>query len=62
MLKTYRAYRKMCRTEGFNLLEIETGSKHCRLVFETGFITAAVTPSDRRNMMHVRSAVRRLHR
>lgn len=62
MLKTYRAYRKMCRTEGINLLGIETGGKHCRLVFEAGFVTAAVSPSDRRNMMNVRSAVRRLHR
>lgn len=62
MLKTYRAYRKMCRVEGVDLLGIETGGKHCRLVFEAGFVTVAFSPSDRRSMMHVRSAVRRLHR
>lgn len=62
MMKTYRTYRKMCRTEGFDLLGIEAGGKHCRLVFEVGFVTAANSPSDHRNLMNVRSAVRRLHR
>ena len=62
MLKTYRNYRKMCRVEGFDLVEIATCGKHCRLVFDVGIVTAAITPSDRRNMLNVRSAVRRLHR
>lgn len=59
MLKTYRTYQMICRREGFELLRIETGGKHCRLVFETGFVTAAISPSDHRNMPHVRSAIRR---
>lgn len=58
----FRIYKAMCEQEGVELLRIEKGRKHCRLVFEAGFVTAAVTPSDRRNMMNVRSAVRRLHR
>ncbi|WP_370163080.1 hypothetical protein [Limimaricola soesokkakensis] len=61
MLKTYRSYEKMCRHEGFDLLGIEAGRKHCRLIFEAGFVTAAVSPSDHRNMLNVRSAIRRLH-
>lgn len=62
MLKVYRTYQKICHREGFDLLGIETGGKHCRLVFEAGFVTAAISPSDHRNMLHVRSAIRRIHR
>ena len=52
----------MCLQEGVDLLCIEKGHKHCRLVFEAGFVVAASTPSNHRNMMNVRSDVRRLHR
>lgn len=62
MPKTYRDYEKMCRREGFELLGVRTGGKHCRLIFEAGFITAPISPSDQRNILHVRSAIRRLHR
>ncbi|MEY8838575.1 hypothetical protein AB9K41_06055 [Cribrihabitans sp. XS_ASV171] len=62
MPKTYRIYEKMCRREGFDLLGIETGGRHCRLIFEAGFVVAAISPSDRRNILNVRSAIRRLHR
>ncbi len=62
MLKTYRNYKRMCHREGFDLLEIETCGKHCRLVFDAGFVTAAISPSDHRNLLHVRSAIRRIHR
>lgn len=62
MKKTYRAYQKMCRDEGFDLLAIDTSRKHCRLIFDAGFVVAARTASDFRNIMNVRSAVRRLHR
>jgi len=62
MLKTYRTYAKMCHREGFTLQEIKTGGRHCRLVFEAGFVIAANSPSDPRNMLHVRSAIRRIHR
>ena len=58
----FREYRKMCRQEGVDLLYIEKGRKHCRLVFEAGFVTASVTPSNNRNLVNVRSAVRRMHR
>lgn len=34
---------------------IEKGRKHCRLVFETGFVAAAATPSDHRNLLNVRA-------
>ena len=61
-MSLFRDYRNMCRKEGFDLLHIEQGRKHCRLVFEAGFVTAAATPSDHRNLVNVRSAVRRLHR
>lgn len=61
-MKQIRAYRKMCAQEGVALLGIERGGKHCRLVFERGYVTAAVTPSDNRNMMNVRGSIRRLHR
>lgn len=62
MKKTYRTYIEMCRNEGFDVVAIDTSRKHCRLIFEAGFVTAAGTVSDCRNMMNVRSAVRRLHR
>jgi len=61
-MRQFRDYRKMCLQEGVDLLCIEKGHKHCRLVFETGFVVAASTPSNHRNMMNVRSDVRRLHR
>ena len=57
-----RDYKRMCMQEGFELLGIEKGRKHCRLQFEAGFVTVPATPSDNRNMMHVRGQVRRLHR
>lgn len=52
----------MCARDGFALLGIERGGKHCRLQFEVGFVTAPTTPSDIRNMMNVRGEIRRLHR
>jgi hypothetical protein len=55
-------YREMCQREGYDLLGIEKGRKHCRLLFKLGFVVAASTPSDNRNLLNVRSAVRRLHR
>ena len=58
----FRDYKRMCQQEGFVLLGIDKDGKHCRLVFETGFVIAAKTPSDRRNLLNVRGAVRRLHR
>lgn len=58
----FRDYRKMCRQEGFDLLGITKGRKHCRLMFEVGFVIAASTPSDHRNLINVRSVVRRMHR
>ncbi len=61
-MRHFRDYKKMCLQEGFVLLGIDKGRKHCRLVFETGFVMAAATPSDHRNLLNVRSAVRRLHR
>ena len=60
-MRSIREYRKMCRSEGFDLLRVEMGGKHCRLVFEVGFVTAACTPSDHRNLTNVRGAIRRLH-
>lgn len=61
-LRQMREYKRMCVREGFELLGIERGGKHYRLQFEVGFVTAPTTPSDIRNMMNVRSEVRRLHR
>ena len=61
-MRQFREYRRMCQIEGFTLLDMVKGRKHCRLIFETGFVIAAVTPSDNRNLKNVRSAVRRLHR
>lgn len=60
--KQTRKYQRMCAREGFELLGIERGGKHCRLQFEAGFVTVPVTPSDNRNMMNVRAEIRRLHR
>ncbi len=57
-----RDYKRMCEREGFALLSIDKGRKHCRLQFEAGFVIAPVSPSDVRNMMNVRGDVRRLHR
>ncbi len=62
MTKLFRNYRRLCQCEGFHLIAIEKGRNHCRLVFEAGFVTAAVSPSDQRNMMNVRAEIRRLHR
>lgn len=61
-MKSVRDYHKMCRREGFELLRIEMGGKHCRLVFDAGVVTAACTPSDHRNLLNLRSTIRRLHR
>lgn len=55
-------YRKICRSEGFDLLRVEMGGKHCRLVFDAETVTAACTPSDYPNLVNVRGAIRRLHR
>lgn len=57
-----RDYKRMCMREGFALLGIEKGRKHCRLQFAAGFVTVPVSPSNNRNMMNVRGEVRRLHR
>lgn len=61
-MRAFRDYQQMCLQEGFAPLGIEKGRKHCRLMFEAGFVIAAATPSDHRNLINVRSAVRRLHR
>lgn len=61
MKKIYLDYRALCATEGFDLLGIDTDRKHCRLLFEAGFVVAPSSPSDQRNLKHVRSAIRRLH-
>ena len=62
MLKNSRAYRQMCHAGGFHLLQNETSGQHSRMTLGTGFVTAALTPSDHLNMIHVRSAVHRLQR
>ncbi len=62
MNKRRRDYIALCLREGVKLLRIEDHKRHCRLVFEAGFVVAASTPSDRRNLLNVRSQVRRLHR
>lgn len=62
MRRIYRDYERICSAEGLELVGIERGRKHCKLRFATGFITAAVSPSDHRNLQNVRSAIRRLHR
>lgn len=62
MMKICREYKALCNAEGYPLREIQMSGRHCRLYFDAGFIVAAMTPSDHRNMQNVRSAVRRLHR
>ncbi|SHF39312.1 hypothetical protein SAMN05444279_13519 [Ruegeria intermedia] len=62
MTRTHREYIALCAAEGVTLLRIETHRKHCRLCFEAGFVTASASPSDRRNLKNLRSAIRRLHR
>ncbi len=61
-MRSIREYRKLCRSEGFDLLRVEIGGKHCRLVFDAGIVTAACTPSDYRNLVNVRGEIRRIHR
>ncbi|WP_417524086.1 hypothetical protein [Marinovum sp.] len=62
MKKIFRNYEALCRAEGFPLRTIEVSRRHCRLWFDAGFVIAAATPSDRRNIQNVKSAIRRLHR
>ena len=62
MIKICGEYSKLCRAEGVILLGLDLSRTHCCLEFKRGFIFAAKTPSDMRNMKHVRSAIRRLHR
>ena len=62
MTRVAREYRRLCVSEGFNLLGIDVDRKHCRLRFELGDVFAAATPSDHRNLVNVRAAIRRLHR
>jgi len=62
MKKVFRDYEALCRAEGYPLRGIEVCRRHCRLCFDAGFIVAATTPSDHRNIHNVRSAIRRLHR
>jgi len=62
MKKVFRDYEALCRAEGYPLRAIEVSRRHCRLRFDVGFIVAAMTPSDHRNIQNVRSAIRRLHR
>lgn len=62
MTRIERSYRNLCIAEGFDLLGIEMGGRHLRLRFDAGFVVAPITPSDRRNHLHVRAAIRRLHR
>jgi hypothetical protein len=62
MKKIIRDYEALCRAEGFPLIAIDVSRRHCWLRFDAGFIVAAATPSDHRNMQNVKSAIRRLHR
>ncbi len=62
MKKVFRDYEALCRVEGYSLRGIDVGRRHCRLQFDVGFIVAAMTPSDHRNMQNIKSAIRRLHR
>jgi len=57
-----RDYLALCKREGVELVGIEKGGKHFRLLFEAGFITAPITPSNNRNLLNVRGEIRRLHR
>jgi len=62
MKGVFRDYEALCRAEGYPLRSIEVSRRHCRLHFDVGFIIAAMTPSDHRNIQNVKSAIRRLHR
>lgn len=62
MKKVIRDYEALCLAEGYALQAIEISGRHCRLRFDAGFVVAAMTPSDHRNIQNVRSAIRRIHR
>lgn len=62
MTKIEREYRTMCRKEGFDLLGVVRGARHFKLIFECGFVTVSGTPSNRRNLLDARAAVRRAHK
>lgn len=61
MKKIVRDYKKLCATEGFELLDVATRGGHYALQFERGTIFCPSTPSDRRNMRNLRASMRRLH-
>lgn len=62
MKRMRREYQRLCLEEGVDLLGISMRGGHCRWQFAAGIVVAASTPSDWRNLMNVRSQIRRLHR
>ena len=61
MRKIEREYAALCHAGGFALERIERRGVHLALHFPAGFVIAAGSPSDRRNGLNVRAAIRRLH-
>lgn len=62
MKKVIRDYEALCKAEGYLLQAVEVSGRHCRLRFDAGFVVAAMTPSDHRNIQNIKCAIRRLHR
>lgn len=62
MTRLERDYRRLCETEKAILTNVSIHKGHFHLHFEKGFVVAGGSPSDRRNLLHVRAQIRRLHR
>lgn len=60
MPKYHRELRHLMAEVGLTPIEIRQGRKHLKIVCAEGVLIAAATPSDKRNLLNVRAAARRL--
>ncbi len=60
MTKYHRELRQLLADVGLRSVVIKHGAKHIKIICSEGVLTVAATPGDRRNLMNVRAAAKRL--
>lgn len=62
MTRTERDYRRVCTAVGLTNVQIVVRGKHWAITATEGIFFCATTPSDQRNLKHVRASARRIVR
>lgn len=62
MTRTERDYLRTCTMVGLTNVQIVVRGKHWAITASEGTFFCAATPSDRRNLKHVRAKARRILR